>query len=223
MTDQASSILNGKKLSILGDSYSTFAGHVPDSCYVFYPLNIVPDVARVEDTWWHQLAHRTGMRLLSNNSSSGTTICTTVRPEHRREDAFVCRMKQTLSAKGVQGEKPDVILLFGGTNDSWIDVPLGAFQYEHWTDEDLQSFLPAFCYMLHYVLAENPGAAVLSIINTDMKPEIVQGMREACAHYGVPCLVLRDIDKAYGHPTQVGMAQIADQVEDALIALFSQP
>ncbi|MBR4360341.1 MAG: hypothetical protein IKP32_06955 [Clostridia bacterium] len=221
MTDHQAFALRGKKVSILGDSYSTFAGCVPENCYVFYPLDILPDVARAEDTWWHQLITRTGMWLLSNNSSSGTTICTSVRPEHCVEDAFVCRMKHSLSRNGIQGETPDLILIFGGTNDSWTDAPLGRLQYENWTEKDLQAVLPAFCDLLHYVTAENPHAFVLNIINTDMKPEIVQGMREACAHYSVHCLALREIDKAYGHPTKLGMTQIADQTEDALNKLFS--
>lgn len=40
-----------KKVSILGDSYSTFAGHNPEGYAPFYP-NDRNDVTKVEETWW---------------------------------------------------------------------------------------------------------------------------------------------------------------------------
>ena len=68
----------GKTLSILGDSYSTFAGYIPEGQATYYPRpEAVPDVLRVEDTWWHQLAASRGMRILANDSYSGSTMCAT--------------------------------------------------------------------------------------------------------------------------------------------------
>ena len=208
--------LRGCTLTILGDSYSTFAGEMPEGCYIFYPFDGIDDVTSVMDTWWYQLIQRREMRLLINDSSSGTTVSTSVREQHRLEDAFVMRMQKSLSAEGIHGEKPDCVLLFGGTNDDWLDVPLGTLQYEGWTEESLRQILPAYCYMLDYTLKNNPDAAVYAIVNTDMKPAVTQGIRDACAHYGVPCIVLHDISKQCGHPDRLGMRQIAEQVDAAL-------
>ena len=41
---------------IFGDSYSTFWGYIPEGYAVYYtPTREIPDVNRVEDTWWHML------------------------------------------------------------------------------------------------------------------------------------------------------------------------
>ena len=42
---------------ILGDSYSTFNGYIPDGYITYYSENERPetDVRRVEETWWHSL------------------------------------------------------------------------------------------------------------------------------------------------------------------------
>ena len=203
-------------LSILGDSYSTFEGCVPAGNYIFYPFDQIADVTAPEDTWWHQLISRRRMRLLINDSSSGTTVSTSVREQHRVEDAFVMRMQKSLSSAGIGGERPDCILVFGGTNDDWLDVPLGGLQYADWTEADLKQVLPAYCCMLSWILENNPQAAVFAIVNTDMKDATAQGIRDACAHYGVPCIVLHDISKQCGHPDKLGMKQIAEQVDEGM-------
>ncbi|MGE4464555.1 SGNH/GDSL hydrolase family protein, partial [Sphaerochaeta sp.] len=59
--------------SILADSISTFAGFVPEENELFYPREGV-DVTHVEHTWWHRLIQRTGLRLLTNESYSGSRI-----------------------------------------------------------------------------------------------------------------------------------------------------
>ena len=203
-------------LSILGDSYSTFEGQVPAGNYIFYPYADIRDVVCPADTWWYQLIQKRHFDLLINDSSSGTTVSTSVRPEHRVEDAFVRRMKHSLSPEGVGGRKPDCIILFGGTNDDWLDVPLGRLTYEGWTEEELRQFLPAYCYMLSETVKNNPQAEVFAVVNTDMKKETSAGMAEACAHYGVHCVVLQGISKQFGHPDRLGMRQIAEQIDKAM-------
>ena len=42
-----------KKLSILGDSISTFDGWIPEGYSCFFPMN--GDVAEVEQTWWQMV------------------------------------------------------------------------------------------------------------------------------------------------------------------------
>ena len=72
-----------QKVSILGDSYSTFEGCVAnDTNEIWYfkaenPVrNKRNDVTKVEETWWHQLiSSNKGFVLEKNNSYSGATIC----------------------------------------------------------------------------------------------------------------------------------------------------
>ena len=194
---------------------------MPEGCYIFYPFDGIDDVTSVMDTWWYQLIQRREMRLLINDSSSGTTVSTSVREQHRLEDAFVIRMKKSLSADGIGGEKPDCVILFGGTNDDWLEVPAGTLKDEGWTEEDLKQILPAYCCMLSETVRNNPQAAVFAVINTDMKPSTIRGMQAACAHYGVHCVTLHDISKQCGHPDRLGMSQIADQIDQAMASAES--
>ena len=208
--------MENKRVVILGDSYSTFKGCVPEKNYIYYPNEAIEDVASAADTWWSLLIEKCGLELLLNDSSSGTTISTRVRPTHTIEDAFISRMKHSLSEQGVNGEKPDVILIFGGTNDSWIDNEAGEVQYENWTDEDLKKTVPAYCYLIDYVQKNNPLAKIVCIFNCDIREEIQRGQAQACAHYGVTGVQLEGVSKINGHPDKLGMQQICDQVSAAL-------
>lgn len=216
MESAALSSITPGTVTILGDSYSTFEGYNPPVWEAYYPA-YGPSVASVEDTWWHRLIARLGLRLLINNSVSGATVCTSVRENQDISVAFVRRMKDSLSRAGVNGERPALILICGGTNDSWIDCPIGELQYGDFTEDDLRKTLPAFCHMLGYVTRENPGARVVMITNCGLKPEITEGFAEACAHYGVQNVRLEGIDKFNNHPTKTGMAQIEEQVERAIL------
>jgi len=166
----------------------------------------------VEDTWWYQLAQRSGMRLVINDSYSGATVCTQVRDTQPLAAAFTERAKRSFS-----GETPlDYILVLGGTNDNWLERTVGKVQFENWTEEDLKRTLPALCYVLDYLVKHNPRATVVVPINTGFKPELHEGMLEAAAHYGAVAICLADIDKKSGHPSALGMQQIAQQIEEAL-------
>ena len=201
-------------VAILGDSYSTFRRFIPEERECYYPSpERVDDVLTVEDTWWHQLFAKRNMILLFNDSWSGSTVCTTVRERHPQESAFVHRMKQTLSPAE---EAPACIFLFGGTNDSWMGTEIGCLKYQEWTAQDLKQVLPAYCYMLDYVCRSNPNSAVFCVLNTQLNPEIHEGILTACKHYGAAAIELHDISKKCGHPSRLGMRQIAQQIDEAL-------
>ena len=205
--------LHGASFSILGDSYSTFAGNIPEKNDCYYPNAAnVRDVLRVEDTWWHLLMTRNGMKLVLNDSYSGATVCTEVRETQPLSAAFTERAKNNFTGK----ESPDYIFFFGSTNDSWLERTIGQLQFGNWSEDDLKRVLPACCYVLDVLTKANPNSVVVTVINTDLHPEIAAGMAEAAAHYGAVPVILRDIDKENGHPSALGMTQIADQVEAAV-------
>ncbi len=204
--------MEGYTVIIMGDSYSTFAGYIPQGYDSYYPGNSVPSVQSVEQTWWARLIKTCGMKLLMNDSWSGSTVSNTVRPGLPAHSSFLERMKSTFS-----GElKPDLIILFGGTNDSWLHNPHGAVKYEGWTEEDDRMTVPAFCHLFDYVCNHNPQARVLCVLNLPFDEEIEIGVPVACKKYGIECVCLHDIDKENGHPTALGMKQIAQQITDAL-------
>lgn len=206
---------NSKSVSILGDSYSTFQGYLqPDTNWVWYfaPAQTMnTDVTSVRETWWHQFIKKNGYRLCVNNSFSGATICHSGykrgKPDYSdfSDRSFVTRM-------GNLG-CPDIIFVFGGTNDAWAGSPIGEYQYEGWTKEDLYSFRPAMAKMLDFMINRYPNVEIYFLLNDGLQEEINESVKTVCEYYQVPCIVLEGIDKQNGHPTVKGMKQICEQVE----------
>lgn len=196
-------------VTIFGDSYSTFEGYVnPDSMELWYfkgkTLNRT-DVVDVKQTWWWQLINGKDWKLERNNSWSGATISYS---GYNKQDyhfkSFITRVDNLGT--------PDIILLFGGTNDAWAGSPLGEFKYEGFQDNDFYAFRPAFAYLLDQLQERYPTADLYVISNCELREEIPASMEVICSHYGVEMIQLKDIDKKNGHPTIKGMKQIAEQV-----------
>ena len=205
--------MSQRTFGILGDSYSTFQGYIPEDYIYYYPApDRVDDVLQVEDTWWHILMQRNDMQLVRNNSYSGSTVCTHVRENHPKSGSFVARAKDYFSGD----VRMDDIFIFGGTNDSWLDRPAGQLQFDDWKEADLRQVLPAYCYVLDHITKQNPQSKIIAVVNTELHPEIHNGILDAANHYGVTAVVLTDIDKQNGHPSALGMRQIADQIGSAL-------
>lgn len=200
---------------ILGDSYSTFEGHIPAGYHPYYTNAGRPetDVTRVEETWWHQLIAETQANLLCNCSWSGTTICHTgYKGADCAKISFVARLDKLIEAGYFAQNRVDTLFVFGATNDSWAGSPLGEPMYAGWTKADLYAVLPAVGYLTHRLAETLPQTRLIFILNTGLKPEIADGIRAACAHDGLEVLELAEIDKQHGHPTIQGMAQIKTQV-----------
>ncbi len=206
-----------KTFSIIGDSYSTFRGFIPEGYAVYYPwVESVPDVLCVEDTWWHLFMGRNHLELLKNNSYSGSTVCTNTRPGQPESSSFVARAKLCFSALRNGEPQPDYLFIFGTTNDSWLLREPGEVQYEAWREEDLEKVLPAYCFVLDHLKKENPDSCLVCVINTQLKPEIAEGLAQAATHYGAVAVWLQDIDKSNGHPSKLGMKQICEQIENTI-------
>ena len=219
-----SGVFAQKKVSILGDSYSTFYGHVSPAanlCWYGVPGEKKEnDVTKVEETWWYRFIHEHGFQLERNNSYSGSTVCHTGYEKADYSDrSFITRIHNLGT--------PDIILVFGGTNDSWAGAPIGAYQYDGWTKADLYSFRPAFCYLLASLKQLYPAARIYNITNSELSEEVTDSMDEICRHYGIENIRLHDIDKQWGHPSVQGMqsidAQVWESVSPILEASVSLP
>lgn len=201
-------------VSILGDSYSTFEGHVtPDTNYVWYfkaPKPERTDVDKVGQTWWHQLIRDKNLRLVVNNSFSGATICNRgYRGDDYSDRSFLTRAKELGS--------PEIILIFGGTNDSWAGVNVGEYldgngNTADGSAPDLYTFRPALDIMLSTMKDYYPGTDIYFIVNSELRPEITESIVTLCDRHGIETIMLENIDKKSGHPSVKGMAEIARQV-----------
>lgn len=195
-------------VAVLGDSYSTFAGFIPEgnACWYNSPADHKrTDVTKVEQTWWWQVANEGGYKLGAIESYSGATVCNTgYRDEDYSDRSFVTRCTNL--------GNPDIILICGATNDSWANAPIGDYKYANWKRVDLYFFRPAMAKMLNDIKQHYPNVDVYFILNTELKKEINESVQEVCKHYDVPVIELVDIDKKSSHPSVKGMKAIAQQV-----------
>ena len=203
-----------QRVSILGDSYSTYEGCIPKGNAVWYkepPVLSRTDVTSVDQTWWSLLMKECGYALLVNDSYSGSTISFTGYNKNDYSDrSFITRLPRLGT--------PDIILIFGCTNDSWAGVEAGEFKYEGIRREDLYTYRPALAWLLAYERMLYPDAKVFFLINDGLREDITESTKTICDHYGVPYIQLNGIDKKSGHPSVLGMQQIAAQVKAGLAA-----
>ena len=107
---------------------------------------------------------------------------------------------------------PDIIFVFGGTNDAWANSPVGEYQYSDWTKEDCKNFRPALACLFDMLQKRYPKARICSLLNSELREPINESMREICKHYNIQLIELHDIDKQNGHPSISGMKSICDQL-----------
>ena len=208
--------MNLGNVMIFGDSYSTYEGYIPSGYAVYYSgkrLN-PPDVFDVKSTWWGRLLDATESTLVQNNSWSGSTIGYTGynNSDCSHSSSFICRFEKLVSENFFENNKIDTIFVFGGTNDSWSNAPLGESKFEGIEDSDLFCVLPAVCHFakrLHEVL---PDTRIIFIGNCDIKSEILDAMKRSCERYGFEYIALSNVEKVNGHPTENGMNDITEQV-----------
>lgn len=121
--------LKGKTISFVGDSISTFSGitntdPLPTNAAVWYPHNTVTNV---DQTYWKKLIDRTGIRLLVNNSWSGSHVTNRGRGDICNYDYQADSGSGTSTVKdrcthlhrteGGLIVNPDYIVINMGTND----------------------------------------------------------------------------------------------------------
>ena len=202
------SCANAQSMSILGDSYSTFEGYVQPSTnemWYYKENGNKTDVNDVTDTWWWQVINEGGLKLCQNNSYSGSTI------GYRGYDGNDYATRSFLTRMDDLG-CPDILFIFGATNDSWAGEPIGEYKYEGWTKADFYTFRPAMAYMLHHVKRRYPNVHIYFLLNSELREDITSSCIEICRHYQIPCIQLKDIHKINGHPSVKGMKSISQQI-----------
>ena len=151
-------ILDGKTISILGDSNATFHGvsnSTEYNCtlggnYSYFPRHDIEDNAQ---TWWSLVEQYTGAEIFVNNSSSGAKAS-----GDRFDNGWSERCVQLHCDRGPrEGEEPDVILVKLGENDFYGGVPCGHFDTlsDVWTEADgyitPETYAQALAIILHKI------------------------------------------------------------------------
>ena len=98
-----------RRISILGDSISTFAGYTPEEA-VFYDSYVQWEtgVKSVEDTWWMQVIKALDGELGTNHSLAGSMVSGNL-----STSAMSYERIEKLGTNGI----PDIILISAGCND----------------------------------------------------------------------------------------------------------
>lgn len=211
--------MNLGNVMIFGDSYSTYKGYIPEGYAVYYSGNrgVLPDVYSVDNTWWGRLLKKTDSKLLLNNSWSGSTLghtgyngadCST-------GSSFIARFEKLLGEGFFEKNEVNTLFVFGGTNDSWSDAPLGELKLG---DENENAFfvLPAIHYFARRLKESLIDTRIIFIANCDIKEEVIDGMKKVSDYYDLTFVKLENIDKLSRHPTELGMEQICEQVLKSL-------
>jgi hypothetical protein len=112
--------------------------------------------------------------------------------------------------------QPNIIFIFGATNDSWAGVPIGDYKYGDWTKEDLYKFRPAMANLLDSITNHYRSSQIYFLLNDSLKESINESVLTICKHYHIDCILLHNIEKKAGHPSIKGMEQINDQIKEFL-------
>ena len=205
---------------IFGDSYSTFEGYIPQGYEIYYSQNPRPetDVTKVTETWWYQVTEEANLNLLLNNSWSGSTICYTgyENEDCSQSSSFISRLRELIVQGFFRDNEIHRVFVFGGTNDSWADAPLGTVQWDHFEEADLYFVLPAIGCFFRELRELLPKADIYCLVNRGLKPEITQCMLEACQKYAMVPVTFPHMDRMGDHPTIQGMKEIKSAVIEAI-------
>ena len=145
---------------------------------------------------------------------SDTPDMQAIAPRARR--LYIYRYRKLAEKNFFSENEADTVIVFGGTNDSWSEAPLGEMKLEGFSEKDLFCALPAICYFMKTLKTNHPSARVIFIGNCDIKDEILDCMRLAAEQLGAEFVKLCGVDKINGHPTVLGMTQICEQIVDQL-------
>lgn len=146
----------GMKVSILGDSISTFEGWIPEGNSVYFPDNgAVQDVSQ---TWWKIVLDELGLTLCMNGSSSGSTCCGDSRSEDVKAGCSDYRISQLT---GSDGAVPDLIIVYLGTNDLVESIEIGDNDGTRPVEEGVvDNFSDAYSLILDKLERQYPAAQV---------------------------------------------------------------
>lgn len=245
-------VLAGKKISILGDSISTFTGWSNNATETnstigsnrpyYTGTNII---SSVNDTWWKKTVDFLQMRLLVNNSWSGSYVS-----DNNKNDKPACldRAYNLYDNTGDNaGETPDIVSVYMGTNDFINNVTIGSFEsvsdiYDSASNSyigNTKEFASAYAIMLHKIKTSYPNAKVFcftilpNVRNTNYTflDEINQTIRDLADYfdcelvdlYNNSGITVDNLSSLMGdglHPNAVGMTLIAECFERALIEAY---
>ena len=118
----------------------------------------------------------------------------------------------------IDKNKIDTVFVFGGTNDSWSNAPLGERKTDNINEADLYFVIPAIYHFLKNLKETLPSSKIITVINTDIKEDIQKALKDFSKELDISFVSLSNIEKKNGHPTALGMKNIAEQIIESIKA-----
>ncbi len=142
-------ICSGLKISVLGDSISTYEGFNPYGYSVYYRDDRLYDneMDSVNDTWWKRVIDGIGGELCVNNSFSGSFVA-------GEFESSACSEERCSRLHG--DVAPDIILIYMGSNDRGFKVEVGLD-----APQDINRFYGAYRTMLQRIGNNYPSAKIV--------------------------------------------------------------
>lgn len=151
------SIKKGKKLSIYGDSISTYAGWIPTGNATWYTGNNA-GIDNVNKTWWKEVIDALQYDLLVNNSWSGRAV-SSIRDSMTGHTTDAAYKQSNIDVLGSNGT-PEEIIIKLGINDFISGCPLGTYTGETPINNSADTFTDAYALMLYRIMTTYPLAKV---------------------------------------------------------------
>lgn len=125
MYSQMETPLTGRRLSVLGDSVSAYAGYIPwEDCAYYSNMDF-----SAASMWWAVLAENTGMKLCRINAVSGSGV---IVPENAQTNRLlVGNSERCKDLASKDGEAPDEILVLLGANDRFKQIETERIRQEY--------------------------------------------------------------------------------------------
>ena len=233
---------NLKKLSIIGDSISSFEGWLPSGNKHFADYNIGGGLQDWTKTYWGALCntYMKGLITIEKNISwTGSCVAQDTREGSDYRPAFVTRYGKsnvgTTYALNSIGS-PDIVIIYGGTNDRYnessglSDVSTTPTDQEFAsifakTDDALSvtSFVEAYVKLINMVHADCPNAKIINLIGDYVTTAQIASIKKISDHFDF-CHYIdfsnggspnSNIGKLNGvHPNIAGMDYMAKKIYD---------
>lgn len=209
-----------RRIGVLGDSISTYRDMIPAGYMTYYPRSSGDDsdLNDWKKTYWGLLITNYWMGKLDMNSSwSGGCVAP---GSTRNYPAFTARCTDFID--------PDVILLFGGTNDcqSQFAVTVGEFDFDTPVGQlnTNARFRESYIAVIKTIQVAYPKAKIICIVGNHIDGLYGSSIPSIADHFGIPCVDFRG-DKAVTvynsvHPNAAGHAHMAKKIYESTFELF---
>ncbi len=225
------------RMSIIGDSISTFEDMIPEGNRVYKKYRRDSCLVNWTNTYWGRLVTRyqpSALALEKNISWSGSCVAQDSRSGQRYTPSFVTRYGKGDNIIG----KPDLVLIHGGTNDRSLKLlevfeipPEEAFREmfsKPLKELDTLSFAQSYVKLVRMVHKDRPSAKILCLIGDHISAEQAQSIRTIADHYkfveyvdfncgGEPNPAISKVYKS--HPDSAGMDYMASEINRRLLEL----